>query len=835
MRIVFGVCLSLFTIQEGVESKMTTKQYLVSILVIALFSVVSLTWFHGQEFIGGGDNESSMDVSKFLTNINAGWRAEINTGTREFRMQMHLPLAFYQLIEENFGFPPSIISHIRLFLSLFIPGVFMLLFLNRLFKNSVHFLAKLCASLFYVFNPYAMLQPLGIVTTKFPVYLSMPILGYFVLAIVEAKSLEDKFKYGLFLTICSVLSVGAFGNIAEVAALVVVLGSLAVFGLFTNSQRKTNLGVFLLVGVFAFLINFWWIYSSIYSQFFMREDFARQVANFDAGGTFVFDALRLFGFWALPSYFNKVLYYPFGELYYEFWVVVLTYIIPAVVFFPLIYVLLPKKRKDLTLNSGIKFALFLALMGIFLIKGRTGVLGSWYSYLYDNIPLFRIFREPFSKFTLINVFAYSLLVAAGLHLYYNLVKSKYKAVGYVVFGAFVTALVLISFPMFNGQIVNTYVYGQIKQGAVRVPEYWKEFNNYTAQKELDGRVLTLPKNDYYYKSFIWPSGFSGRPYFIFLDATAIYYNMVEPVTRGELVINELYDTIEKYLFTKDQTELNKAINLARILSVGNVLQMNDYDWLSNINKNIWARESVSVFYEALIEESVLIQEATFGFLSEDYLSTIPFISGVGEVYRFDEDADTATLLKTFANKPGLEWYSLDANFSIPRIYSPTKFYVYKDTADMFNLMGANPSLDEYPVYIDETVAAQDIHVSDKKLTVPFTKLSDAIYLVNLYNLDNRVLLVFNENFDAGWGIYQNCDLICTNPIFAKHILVNSYANAWVFDKDQLSGDTVYIVHEAETRLLKGVAVSVLSCGLLIVISIILYVKSNKKPKVGKKP
>ena len=54
----------------------TKRQFIFCLLIIALFSLVTITWFHGSDFIGVGDNAKSANLTRTLKTINSGWRSE---------------------------------------------------------------------------------------------------------------------------------------------------------------------------------------------------------------------------------------------------------------------------------------------------------------------------------------------------------------------------------------------------------------------------------------------------------------------------------------------------------------------------------------------------------------------------------------------------------------------------------------------------------------------------------------------------------------------------------------------------------------------------------------
>ncbi len=419
-------------------------------LVIFLFSLIAITWFKGSELIAAGDNYFFLNLPRYLNTLTSAWRDNNNLGGLEYNLEFHLPFALFFIPADLVGISYPTAERAWLVLSLFLPGVFMYFFLTAYFGDLISKPFKLLGALFYMFNQYAMLQPLGIVLTKFPIYITLPIFGCLLIKFFESSNSTTKFRYAAALSLSTILLGGAFRNVAEVASFCVVESLLYVFLFFRNKAKRKNImftGFFL---IFSVLFNFWWLYSSFLNQFISRDAFVGSVAKFDAGGSLMFDSLRLMGFWALPSYFKNVLYYPFGVYFYSFLAVVGTFAISIVSFFPLAY--LPKSNLAKNHKVLILFVIFLMLVGITLVKGRTSPFGGWYNSLYGALPVFSIFREPFSKFSLISVFSFTLGISAGLFLINRVLSRIHKRFGVIISCVFAPLLLYIAFPMFNGQI-----------------------------------------------------------------------------------------------------------------------------------------------------------------------------------------------------------------------------------------------------------------------------------------------------------------------------------------------------------------------------------------------
>lgn len=825
--------------EEILEFVRGHKRGLIVLLVIFIFSLVSVTWFRGNNLIGGGDNDLSIDTYRYLKTLDSSWRAEFNTGKFEFGLQHYFPSSIIYFPLTTLGLGPVTIEKIWLFLSFFLPALFMYLFLDKFLGKEIPYLIKLSTSLFYVFNQTNILIPMGISYTKYPVFLALPALAYLIVLVFEAQRLNFKILYSILFVLTLGMLSGSFGNMAEASALIIVLGALTIFEIFTHGNKLKHTILVLGILLFGFLINFWWFYSSLISQYFAREFYLENVslASF-IDSTKIFDSMRLMGFWALNIGFRNIPRYKFGSFYYETLGVLLTYLITTLFFSSIIFLNL--KKVIYRYHAKVLLFLFLGFVGIFLAKGVHQPFGQWYAYLFEKYSIFGAFREPYSKFSLISLFSFTVVMTFSLYAIFQLLQKHVKAkLDLYISAGFMLLLIIISYPIFNGQTVPNQTYGPMKQLVVKVPQYWIDLSGYSEENNLDGRILTAPLNSYYRKSYIWPSGFVGRPYDLFLKGTKVAEEIVIS-EFGDRIVMELYRSILNYNVESYQgskqgeiENINRFVNLARILNVGYVLQMNDFDWLAYGDKyNAMTPKVMEGFYSG--SKDYLEVRKTFGILTSTYLASIPHIAGGKNVIRFAEDPTGADYMQQIVNKNALELYALKDEHELPKIYIPDHIEKITDLEDLTDILKHDRYLTLRPLFFVEDEHFMADYSSEGK--VEFEKINDAKYLLRLTPPENNFFyLVFSESFSGGWKLAKGCGwLRCKEIIDMPHFRGNYFANAWLLNQttEDLESEPLYIIQESEFRLKWGILISstvlILCLGALAVILTKEYVQKKAK-------
>jgi hypothetical protein len=144
----------------------------------------------------------------------------------------------------------------------------------------------------------------------------------------------------------------------------------------------------------------------------------------------------------------------------------------------------------------------------FIIKNQNPPLGVIYTFLQENIPLFKqVFRWPSSKLGQVYIYSLSLLAPIGfaylMDFLASFLKKKWPKVLLltVTTGLLLSMLYLFSGYMFEGKLF-------VERAIVQVPQQYYELGDYLEENDQAGRILYLPtSNNGYFREYDW--GFIG--------------------------------------------------------------------------------------------------------------------------------------------------------------------------------------------------------------------------------------------------------------------------------------------------------------------------------------
>lgn len=610
------------------------------LLIIFLFGLVPLVWFRQGLIIAGGDNSTYLDPSASLYNYSYAWFDKVDAGMPSLERPKVFPFSSFWYVGKNIGFSLVNIQRLWVVLHFMLPGFFMYLLILRLYKSSGKnsAVAGLIGATLYMFNYLVMVDAFQVVLR--PTLTFLPLMLYFWI-----KGLAEKrfsFKYPSVIALVSLLYGSANINIAGVLPIYLVLGAYLVYFLTTTRQIKRGL-VFCLISVFLFsLVNLWWLTNFYFSSIKISKEVIGVVRSYDfLKATAVSEAFRTMGFWAFLQQFNGKPLLPFALSYYRFPLIFITFLIPIFAFASLFFRTKIKEKI---------FFVFLALLGIFLAKGTNFPFGFFYQFLYDRIPGFSVYREPFAKFTLIHVFAFSVLVSFFAQDSYNFLADKEKWRFFrrlLPFGIILTILIAF-FPLLTGKhIQNKDWYKDTRYSLyVKIPDYWFKLGDWFKKNNSKVKIMLFPKT-YYGQRYNWELGISSG------DPVALHF-LPNPLIRnpdfavsGE---NRLAQLVYRVLYLGERANLFPYFDL---FAVDFVLQQND------ISPNFEAGTfDPSVMSQILDNQKSLKPEITFGWFN-------------------DKLAFSEKMEKTTGNIEALKVYSVSRNFPSKQIYLPKEVvYVF---------------------------------------------------------------------------------------------------------------------------------------------------------------
>ena len=300
-----------------------------------------------------------------------------------------------------------------------------------------------------------------------------------------------------------------------------VFGSLFLYLLFFIRQSKKH--VLVLISL-TLLINSFWILPNLYfllsgsaalvpeariNKIFSDEAFLYNQSYGSLNDALIYKNF-LFDWTALSSNSNFDYLLAEWKNYLTPLVSSIGYFVSAIALLGLFFIKKIKNKSD-DFTKALIAPIILSL--IFLINSSFP-FDYLFSYLRDNFSIFReAFRFPFTKFSLILMFGFSVFFALGNYFIYSLfskVNRMRKFLNSLLITQVITLsafLIIYMFPFFNGELISSKMFVKIPQ------EYFQTFNYLNSQDE-NLRVSFLPVHSFWgwvYYDF----GFQGAQFVTF--------------------------------------------------------------------------------------------------------------------------------------------------------------------------------------------------------------------------------------------------------------------------------------------------------------------------------
>jgi arabinofuranan 3-O-arabinosyltransferase len=635
------------------------------------------------------------------------------------------------------------------------------------------------ASLFYMFNFLMMLRTFNASASWVLVFLPLT-LAFYVRIIDNVKNGQKTLSNILaFSAISAVLMSFATVNPAFLVEVVIVFMTAFSYSIITQKGFRTRLVKALgVLFVTCFFFNTWWIIP------FSSEIFTYVIGSLQLGTTtnvvslsFVYSRssfLNLFwlnGIWNwMPEYFNFTGYYSNSVL-------------SLLVFVPMIVAFAGFLFKSKYGKINLFFAGAILIL-MFLSKGLHPPFENVNLFLYNHVPGFFLFREPFIKFYIILVIPLALLIGSSCNTIVGHLKNsriRCKTIVYRLFLIFMICTFLISvFPMLNGQIIPSST-------RVKIPDYWYQVSNYLNNVKGDFRVLLTPGDDYYQMNYSW--GYYGT------DALApslitkpIIYQVSGGYATNPEVISLVYQKIE-------ENQTSGFLNLLALLNVQYILQRNDIVWNSS-GRTIVSPDQIKSF---LSNQSGITLQASFGNLDLYKVSSDNFLpkiySAADAVLIIGSINEMSWALSSNDSTIGNNVFFLSDQISKEQgqfigNLSNTNF-VNEKTIPILTFQGVNPT--KYEITVENATAPFFIVFSES-----YDPQWKAYVSNNVADLNRVVASYPNVNVkEADDGITfapQDISYLFSSSISEQyHFMVNGYANAWYINPQQFNNETNFTI------------------------------------------
>ena len=507
---------------------------------------------------------------------------------------------------------------------------------------------------------------------------------------------------------------------------------------------KKNLNKLLILNismvVLFFLSSLCWLLPQIELMrfYYQMSDSGKVMWTNLSSGTF-FDHFRLLGMWAWRDGWTGGFYFPYFPLYYQPFMLVTTFTIPLLALFHLIFL----KEKPM-----IKFKVFIAffyILSYLLVSGTKGFLGTFYQFLFDNISLFKMYREPYSKFSPLLIFATAFSLTISLFYLFRYVKNKLLQT-LIIF--IISLFVLINaFPIFTESFKAKPTVAQVKLNISQVPNYWNEFNDFATKVKLNHWILVFQNNGYGSNSN-WKYGINvvgNIAEYITNNSVHIIRNFSMDYTAAGKVTDNIF---------KNNYEISNLEAYLGFLNIRYILQENDAEW--RYSNGVVLPPSVS---NQIIQSKGFSKAAEFGKFSKEYLNDIPNPELNKKI--------RGELYSELTNQPGLVLYKISNKYFVPLFYSPKKIVVsQKQIKNLDEVLAEEGSTMPLAIFLTRQNATSyasnyfetlknKYTFSNERPVIEYKKISPVKYRVIIHKLKDNFPLIFSNNFHTDWQLYVN--------------------------------------------------------------------------------
>ncbi len=429
-------------------------------MLLVIVSVVThLAWFNPLNVLTYGDWQYSFDeLTKQLSYSNGAWLGYLDFGFANIQITFYLFKIIWSTAT-NLGLTYDQVAKITFFIPIAILGYISPYVLFRKLLDDDW--SSFVVALFYGSTTFFLLKQTSHLQIAL-VYAFAPIVLYLFIRALEKNRTKDWMVFVLvfWISICY-----------EVRISYIVLFILVCYFLINHLRDLKRYWRHLIVsGTILIGLNAFWLLPTLLGG--IGADIL-SIAKRGLFGDWLFDmshAMTLFSArWTGARVYRAFISYPVP---WYFW------IIPAIVFIPLIY----KKHSNRRL---IFFFSIIALVGIFLSKQSAEPFPSVYGWLYNNIPTFNLYREA-SKFYLLTAIGYAGLLGFSL----RIIKQKIFASRPYVF--VIVSMVVILLSLWNTKPILTRQTDALSVPR-QVPRDYKILKDFLIEQDEYFRTLWIPQ------------------------------------------------------------------------------------------------------------------------------------------------------------------------------------------------------------------------------------------------------------------------------------------------------------------------------------------------------
>lgn len=542
------------------------KKFFLGLIIIVLLGLIPLTYFREGKMIFGGDH--GLWILNPWQQIKSDifvWNTRGIEAFAPYFPLLVLPLLLLGVLQ-SLGVPPFISEAILLTLLFIGMGIGAYLLSISIFGKK-RTLLNLGVALFYMFNPYSMIQ------WSIPSYINLAslvqyplMLALFIRGLSSSRIAKNSF---IFAFGSIFLSVGFFMPSYLIISILSFLFYFVFHYFFLAKgpgEKKQALKYVSICFLLFFIFHSWWIltFASLFNEglsWFKTSSMGLEwtVSNYSKHSSFT-DLFQLQGWpgWGTDTF-------GYDKNYVENFFLIIASFLPIATAVIGLLLLNRTKRIDLTEKKKILFFLAFFLIALFLNKGTHEPYGQVNYWLYHYIPGFAIFRTVFVKLGVILSLSMAVLVGIGIETIKEFsLERRSKWFSFFLIG--VLALYsLYNYPFFTGENVLPKRAFSGSSPKHELPPSYLDVAKYLNKKPQQSKVFSLPGQGG------WSVfNFSKDDLYIGVDVFAELVNktFILAHTEGNLLKDAAYHAFE-------HSDLRGVEKILGMLNVQNLIMHND--------------------------------------------------------------------------------------------------------------------------------------------------------------------------------------------------------------------------------------------------------------------
>ncbi|HET7098884.1 MAG TPA: hypothetical protein VFI61_01465 [Patescibacteria group bacterium] len=595
------------------------------LFLICLSSSLVFIWFYkGLIFAGGEEGIPFYNLNNAFYLFAYSWR-DFSGGIPMSTDLARIPFFWILKLLSNYSIP-SYFLQAATFLTLIIVGVVSVYYLlkitlgNRLKSGSLleqrlYSKVSLIGAIFYLLNPYSMVQVWG--RGLYNQFFPFALLPLFLVLFIQGVK-KKRFIYGLLAVISSLLLSVSFGQPSYVISIWLTIFIYIVFEVFKTkdfAQRKFIILYSLTVFTSWILVHSWWIWP----LFKTINETVDKLGDLQSNIGSLKGISKDSPIWVIMTLTHKFLFAgAYGNIYSGLPFKLISLLVPISFF-----VSLPLFKRF----SYFKFYLCLFLVSIFIVSGTNFPFGWLFLWFFKNISIFQVFRNPYEKMGIVLMLACIPFISIGLVKTSILIHKFYKKISAKVFLLILMFLMcgIYVWPMWTGQFAG----GVVMSPWASVPVDYKLANDWIKSQDTNSRIIQFPLNPGDGVFYTWQNAYRGiEPSEFIFDNSSIGRNVAINKVYYNVLL-ERFGVLQKNAFGPDPDISSSEFRSENLYQELNKLDVRYIVLHNDINEKLSGLQNSKEVSQYLSKQKNIQKVNTFGLLD---IYEVKVRDGVDRIY-----------------------------------------------------------------------------------------------------------------------------------------------------------------------------------------------------------